>query len=330
MAEIKCIDVSEWQGNIDWKKVKAAGITCAILRAGFGRVASQKDSSFEKNYKNAKAAGIKLGAYWYSYAVDKADARKEATACLEVIKGKTFELPIYFDVEESSQTKLGKTTLTSMANAFCTDIKNAGYVPGVYANLNFFKNYLNYTSLKKYYSIWLAQYYVEPQLESDIWQYTSEGKVNGIGGNVDMNIIYNSKIIKSAETQKPAESTTAKPAETTAAVTVRKELKVGETGLDILLLKTMLLVAHDFGLCTVRMTKGTDYAGPGMGTAIKEVQKAVGLKETGVADADFVIKMYDAIAAKYPLPGDFNKDGKLNVKDVSDIQRELAKLGGDE
>ena len=76
--------MSEWQGTVDWKKVKAAGYGCAILRAGFGREASQKDKEFEKNYKNAKAAGVKLGAYWYAYCTDKADAQKEAKACSDV------------------------------------------------------------------------------------------------------------------------------------------------------------------------------------------------------------------------------------------------------
>ena len=98
MSKIKCIDVSTWQGVIDWKKVKAAGYEHAIIRAGFGREASQVDNKFEHNYKNAKAAGVKLGAYWYSYADSVEDAKREAAACLTVLEGKTFEMPIFFDM----------------------------------------------------------------------------------------------------------------------------------------------------------------------------------------------------------------------------------------
>ena len=195
MAEIKCIDVSVWQGDIDWTKVKASGIDYAIIRAGFGRETSQKDNKFEQNYTNAKKAGVKLGAYWYSYADSVTDAEKEAKACLSVLKGKTFELPVYYDLEDNSQVGFGKTTLTNIAKKFCDTLKASGYSVGVYANANWFKNYLDYSGLKKLYSIWLAQYNSTAQYECDIWQYSSSGSVNGISGNVDMNTIYNTEIL---------------------------------------------------------------------------------------------------------------------------------------
>ena len=95
---IKGIDVSSWQGVVDYRKVKASGINFVIIRAGFGREVSQKDNCFEQNYKNAKAAGLDIGAYWYSYADSAEDAVREAKACREVIKGKKFEYPIFFDL----------------------------------------------------------------------------------------------------------------------------------------------------------------------------------------------------------------------------------------
>lgn len=318
MSNIKCIDVSTWQGSIDWKKVKAAGYGHAIIRAGFGREVSQIDNRFEQNYKNAKAAGVKIGVYWYSYAVGKADAIREAKACLTVLNKRKLEMPVYFDMEESSMTKLGKKTLTEMAKAFCEEIKKGGYRAGVYSNPNWFNNYLDYNALKKLYSIWLAQYYKEAQYECDVWQYTSSGKVNGISGNVDMNIIYNAGIIKSGS--EPTKVTEKKEE------TVRTELKVGQTGLDILCLKTLLLIACDMGLCTRRMTHGTDYAGPGMGTAIKECCVSMGIPETEVANKDFVTKLYTAISAAYPKKGDYNGDGEVNIKDVTAIQKHLAGL----
>lgn len=305
MAEIKCIDVSTWQGDINWAKVKAAGYSHAILRAGFGREATQVDSKFEQNYKNAKAVGIKLGAYWYSYAVDKADAIKEANACLQVIKGKTFELPVFFDMEESSQTKLGKTVLTSMAKGFCDSLISAGYNAGVYSNPTWFNNYLDYNALRKKYPIWLAQYYKEAQLECDIWQYASDGTVSGISGNVDMNIIYNNSIIEGDDV-------------------VRTELKKGDKGLDVLCLKNLIQVADDMGLVDFDMTIGNDSFGRGTEKAVKKCQKLMGKTQTGVADSDFINGLCKLIKKNYPVSGDFNGDGKVDIKDVTAIQKEIA------
>lgn len=200
MAKVSCIDVSSWQTNIDYNKVKASGITAVIIRAGYGREVSQKDTEFETHYKKAKSAGLKIGAYWYSYATSVADAKKEASACLACIKGKSFDLPVYFDMEESSQSAYGKTTLTNMATAFCDAVKSGGYRAGVYANLNWFNNYLDYNKLKSKYSIWLAQYYKTNELQCDIWQNASTGKIDGINGNVDTNIIFNTDVISAAQT----------------------------------------------------------------------------------------------------------------------------------
>ena len=97
MAAYKGIDVSRYQGKIDWKQVAADGVTFAILQAGYGREISQKDPTFETNYAGAKAAGIKVGAYWYSYADTVSRAKQEAAAFLKAIEGKEFDLPLFFD-----------------------------------------------------------------------------------------------------------------------------------------------------------------------------------------------------------------------------------------
>lgn len=183
----KIIDVSTWQGNIDWSKVKADGVQGAIIRAGFGKVASQKDNKFERNYTNAKAVGMPIGAYWYSYATSVADAKKEAEVCLSILKGKQFDYPIYYDLEDSSMTGCGKSVLTHIATTFCEALENAGYFVGIYSNPNWLKNYLDYNTVKKY-TLWLAQWGVsEPAYECDLWQYSSSGSVSGISGRVDMN-----------------------------------------------------------------------------------------------------------------------------------------------
>ena len=191
MNKVTCIDVSYWQGDVNYKAVKTSGIEAVIIRAGYGRVASQKDETFEQNYKNAKAAGLKVGAYWYSYADSIDAAIMEANACLEVLGDKTFDMPVYYDLEESKVTGLGKNTLTMMAEVFCDAMKKAGHKPGVYANLNWFTNYLNYDKLKAKYSIWLAQYNTVNDLECDIWQNSSTGNIPGVNGNCDTNVVFN-------------------------------------------------------------------------------------------------------------------------------------------
>ena len=129
---MKGIDVSKWQGNIDFNRVAKKGIEFVIIRAGYGKVLSQKDPYFERNYKNARAAGLKVGAYWYSYATTVADAKLEAETCLKVIEGKQFEFPIYFDLEEKKQFALGKSACSNLVKTFCDMLENAGYFAGLY------------------------------------------------------------------------------------------------------------------------------------------------------------------------------------------------------
>jgi GH25 family lysozyme M1 (1,4-beta-N-acetylmuramidase) len=200
MAKVTCVDVSEFQQNIDFNKMKNDGIKAVIIRAGYGREVSQKDSMFESHYKNAKNANLKIGVYWYSYADSVNDAEKEARACLECIKSKSLDMPIYYDLEDYSMVKLGKTKLTEIAERFCETIKKSNYRAGVYANLNWFNNYLDYDKLKKKYSIWLAQYNDKAEIDCDIWQNSSTGKVSGYGGNIDTNVIYNDNIFGKSET----------------------------------------------------------------------------------------------------------------------------------
>lgn len=188
MAEYKVIDVSKHNGSIDFAAVKASGIYAVIIRAGYGREVSQKDPMFETNYAAAKDAGLHIGAYWYSYADSVADAAKEATACLACIQGKQFDFPVYYDLEESSTAALGKTTCTQIAQTFCTAMEQAGYWAGVYANTNWFTNYLDHATLWPRYTVWLADYRqaYNTTLGRDMHQYSSTGRVAGISGNVDL------------------------------------------------------------------------------------------------------------------------------------------------
>ena len=203
MAKVTCVDISEFQQGINFNKMKNDGIKAVIIRAGYGRESSQKDSMFESHYRNAKSAGLKVGAYWYSYADSVDDAEKEARACLACIGGKALDMPVYYDMEDNFQTHLSKPTLTAIAEHFCNTVKANGYKVGVYANLNWFNNYLDYDKLKKKYSIWLAQYNDKAEIDCDIWQNSSSGRVSGYGKNIDTNIIFNENVFENVKVEKP-------------------------------------------------------------------------------------------------------------------------------
>ena len=184
----KGIDVSKYQGEINWEKVKECGVEFAVIRSGYGRELSQKDPYFEQNCKGAKAAGLRIGTYWYSYAESAEDAKTEAKAFLEAVKGKTFDLPVYYDVEENAQAQKGKEFVTGVILAFTEEVKKAGYTPGVYANTNWLKNYIDRDKLGNM-SIWKADYRedYDKEIPCDIHQYASDGSVAGINGRCDMN-----------------------------------------------------------------------------------------------------------------------------------------------
>ena len=192
----KCIDVSTWQGSIDFKKVKSAGYDYVIIRAGYGKEKSQKDNMFEINYKNAKAAGLKVGAYWFSYAMSPSTATAEADACLSCIKGKKFELPVYYDMEYQPAMSTSNSNYTKMAVNFCNKLKSNGFKSGVYSSASVYDYLLNRTTLKNNgISIWNAEWYTKPSITCDVWQYSDNGRINGISTNVDLNYIYNLNIV---------------------------------------------------------------------------------------------------------------------------------------
>lgn len=190
---LKGIDVSKHDGTIDWAKVKASGkVDFVVLRAGYGKLASQKDVQFERNYSECKKYGIPVGAYWYSYAHSVSEMETEAKVFLSVIKGKQFEYPVYLDFEEKSQFNMGKSACIAMAKAFLKVLENNGYYAGMYCSSFYLKNYFD-SSIRDKYTIWVAHYgvskpsYPDPY---DIWQYSSDGTVSGINHRCDMNYCY--------------------------------------------------------------------------------------------------------------------------------------------
>ena len=185
------IDVSQWQGNIDFNKVKAAGINFVIIRAGYGRSITQKDPYFETNYKKAKAAGLNIGVYWYSYADSVADAKAEAATCIKAISGKTFEYPIFFDLEERKQFNKGAAFCSSLVTAFCGELEKAGYFAGLYISRSPLTQYIS-SEVRSRYALWVAEYGGKLNYSGDygMWQNSSTWRVNGVSGNVDHDYSY--------------------------------------------------------------------------------------------------------------------------------------------
>ena len=186
------IDVSEHNGNIDWKKVKQAGVQYAIIRAGYGK--NTVDGKFYANIQGAIANDIPVGIYWFTYALDINGVKAEAKKCLDTIKGYNISLPVFFDFEydtiryaNENGVTLGKTEFNNHTVAFCEAIKEAGYIPGTYYNLDYYNRFVDKNKIGQYFT-WYAQYASSPSITNfDMWQYSSTGKVDGIAGNVDMN-----------------------------------------------------------------------------------------------------------------------------------------------
>ena len=178
---ISGIDVSTYQGNIDWNAARNE-VTFAIIRMGWGQ--DGVDDYFETNYQGAKAAGVQVGAYLFSYATDSAGAEAEAYHALSLLQGKQFEWPIYYDIEAEA---LGGD-VNGMLNTFCQILQNNNYFCGVYSSASPLSTNFDQGVLSQY-AVWVAHYGVDyPSYSGEwgIWQYSSEGSVSGISGNVDM------------------------------------------------------------------------------------------------------------------------------------------------
>lgn len=192
MSEFKGIDVSRWQGHIDWAKVKAAGIQFAIIKAGGSDAGFYTDLRWEENYRGAKANGIAIGAYYFvGPACTSADAGKaDAQRFLSQLAGKQLEYPVYIDVEATAP--VAKAGATAAAIAFCRALEAAGYFAGIYSSTySGFRDRLDDSKLTPF-THWVAQYASKCTYGGayGIWQYSSTGSVNGISGNVDMDISY--------------------------------------------------------------------------------------------------------------------------------------------
>ena len=190
-----CVDVSTHQGEIDYNLLPCQVV---IMRVGFGKLETQKDRYFERNYSEAKKYGKKIGVYLYSYAKTPQEAIEEAKTCLYWLNGRELNLPIFFDIEDKSVEKLHKDELTKIVLAFANYINSkSSYKVGVYANKYWLTTKLN-TNEFDHLFIWCAQYNESLTYNGlcDIWQFTSKGNLSGIKGYCDLNYIINEKVIE--------------------------------------------------------------------------------------------------------------------------------------
>lgn len=203
-STIPVIDISKWEGEIDWQKVRNSGIHHAILKIGSGDHNGEgfkEDSLFETNYKNAVEHGISCGVYFFSYAVTAEEAKREAFFCLDLLDkydltSRDLFFPVAFDMEYDKALQTGRRNCTNMTLAFCETIKEAGYEPMIYSSASYLEDKLIYREIKDY-KLWVAHYEaVGPDFGKPyvMWQYSENGQVDGVNDLCDMNYWYTNYI----------------------------------------------------------------------------------------------------------------------------------------
>ena len=200
-GRIKVIDISSYNGTVNWKKVKDHNVNHAMIKIGSGmneKRAGRKDSKFDTNFRNAGYASIHRGVYYYSYAKTTSDAKKEARHCLKLLKEQgidptDLDLPVAFDIEEKAVFQTGRRNVTAVTTTFCDEIKKAGFEPMVYSGASALRNYFEYSKIREY-KIWVAHYTKASApaipFSYDMWQYTSRAVINGANtgmGYCDLN-----------------------------------------------------------------------------------------------------------------------------------------------
>lgn len=281
----KGIDVSKYQGNIDFKKVKADGIKFVIINAGYGKYLWQKDPNFEKNYKGAKAAGLAVGAYWYSYAKNAGEAEEEARVFLEAVKGKKFEYPLALDIEDESQVSLTNDALNAIIERFCGYLEKKKYYAAVYSYASFLNNRV-WEKVKKRYDVWVANFDVKkPDYTGSygIWQYTSAGSVKGISGKVDMDYAY--KDYPSIIKNKGLNGYSAK-----GKFLDENGFKHGDKGDGMYALKQLLLIAKSLKLTEGSMGDNNLFGEP-TEQAVNALLKRWGYTPNGIAGDNFISRL---------------------------------------
>lgn len=276
------IDISRYQGTPDFAKLKNE-VDFVIIQAGFGRYSSQKDAQFERNYAECKKHGIPVGAYWFSYASSQTDAMYEAVACNDVIKGKQFEYPIYFDIEGNACDY----NTSEKCKYFCNELEKRGWFTGIYISRSPAQQFLD-DYCRKNYALWLAEYDSSLNWTGPvgIWQYSSTGRYNGINGDVDSNYCYVDypTIIKKAGLNGfELEDDTGTKAETIDTVGFRE----GYREIGVLAYKQLLILAKEKSIITQKVDNNASF-GPGTTKATNEFLGSIGKIQNGIAGSNTI------------------------------------------
>ncbi|MBQ7071708.1 MAG: glycoside hydrolase family 25 protein [Ruminococcus sp.] len=293
---MKGIDVSTYQCNVDYKKLKADGVEFVIIRASYGDVLSfpsQKDPMFESHYKAATAAGLHVGAYHFTYALTPEKAKREAQGFMSVIKGKKFDMPVYIDLESEPSSgyqpfKTGKANCSAMVKAFCDELEKNNYWAGLYISRSPLQDYIT-TDVANRYSLWVAEYASKCNYSGtvDIWQYTSSARFNGYNGNLDADICYKDypTLIKNA-----GKNGYPKPTK----VLDPKGMKQGDKNLGVYELKSLLSLAESKKIITTHITVDDGF-GSGTTAVVNELLRKWGYKPNGIAGQGFVKRLTELL-----------------------------------
>jgi Lyzozyme M1 (1,4-beta-N-acetylmuramidase) len=293
----KGIDVSQWQGNIDFTKVKAAGYKFVIIRCNnwdnnYNCVV--KDIRFEDNYRKAKAAGLDVGTYYYTWYTDAAGAKHDAELCKEYIKGKTFEYPIYFDLEWQKAFARGKAVCSEMVKIFCDSMEKAGYFAGLYISRSPLQQYIT-ADVASRYALWIAEYGSKCNYNGTygMWQYTSEGSVPGIQNYCDLDVCYVDypKIIK----EKGLNSYPMPLKPTPKPILDKTGFENGDKDLGVLALKQLLSLARDKGMTSANFDCSHDKFAAGTEKAVNDILTKWGYQQNGVAGEKFIRKLANTL-----------------------------------
>ena len=293
MGATQGLDISAAQGSyVDFNKIKAAGNEFVILRAGFGsalKYPNQFDVTFENNYKKAKAAGLKVGAYWFTYCTTTSGALDEAKAFVKALSGKQFEMPVYMDIEVNSQFNTGKSNCSAMAKTFCDYLEKSGYYAGIYCSTYWGTAYLT-DEVRERYAYWDAEWGSKCTYKGTygMWQ-NGTAYVNGQAIDHDYCYVDYTSIIKSKGL-----NGFPKPEKELPVLDKGSCYKLGETTVGALAVKEMLRLGYVIKLHTVRVTDTKIYDQSAV-DAVNILQRRWGYKETGRAGENFVRMLFEAL-----------------------------------
>ena len=294
MSTVQGLDISACQTSVDFKKVKAAGYSFVILRLNEwdrNKRDIVKDSRFEEYYKAARAAGLMVGAYYFTYANTIDYVKYEAETAIGWLKGKQFEYPIWFDLEREQQFDQGKSFCDAAVNTFCQTLEKAGYYTGVYCSTFWYTKCVS-EAVRERYACWIAEWSSKCSYKGSygMWQ-NGTAYVDGVSGAVDHDYCYVDypKIIK-----EKGLNGFIKPPVTEKILDKGSCYKLGETTVGALAVKELLRLAYAKGLVSIKVGDSKTYDAETV-KAVGELQKKRGYKETGGAGVNFVRKLYKAL-----------------------------------